>query len=160
LRGRRRLPKYRSDPRSRRRSLSQADRAASERDRDAANRRALSQLDRAIAEKDQDDPIRRVLERARDAAVNETPDAAAGKPRADSHLTSISEGASVATAMSHNSQIESVFQAMVHFPSWDAPVFTRLDTTMFDGRSRTRFRDPRYVALENCLRPALRRIRP
>jgi hypothetical protein len=111
LRGRCRLPEYRSDARSRSSNLSQGHRAA--------------------------------LRRTRD----------------DSYMVTVGEALSAGVATSHNSQIESVFQAVVHFPSWDAPVFTRLDTAMFEAPRPILFRDPRYVALENCLRPALRRSR-
>jgi hypothetical protein len=148
LRGRGRLPEYRSDARGSRRNLSQGHRAAFQRDQDAGNRRALSQLDRDILSMDRDDPVRRVLEKTRDAVR---------RTRDDSLMSSLGEGVSVGTAMSFTSQNESVFQAVVHFPSWDAPVFTRLDTAMLEARRPTLFRDPRYVALENCLGPILRR---
>ena len=85
--------------------------------------------------------------------------AAARRTREDSLVLTAREALSASVAMFYTTQIESVFQAVVHFPSWDAPVFTRLDTAMFDAGRPLLFRDPRYVALENCLRPALTRER-
>jgi hypothetical protein len=97
--------------------------------------------------------------RSRRRSLSEGHRAALMKTRDDSYLTTIAEGISAGTAMSRNSQIESVFQAVVHFPSWDAPVFTRLDTAMPVADRPSLFRHPRAVALENGLRPALRRSR-
>lgn len=102
-------------------------------------------------------PEYRTDPRSRHNNVSQGYRAALTRTRDDSLMTTISEGLSASTSLSNNSQTESVFQAVVHFPSWDAPVFTRLDTAMFKARRPTLFRDPRYVALENCLRPAIRR---
>jgi hypothetical protein len=110
LKGGRRLPEYRSDPRGLKKNLSQGHRA--------------------------------VLR----------------KTREDSLRATAGEALSAGLATSSNTQIESVFQAVVHFPTWETPVFTRLDTAMFDAGRPTLFRDPRYVALENGLGPALRRL--
>jgi hypothetical protein len=85
--------------------------------------------------------------------------AAMRRTRDDSYMTTITEAFLSSRSVVKNSQVDSVFQAVVHFPSWDAPVFARLDTAVFDARRPFDNRDPRYAALKMCLSSALERGR-